>query len=1366
MAPPDASLLGVLLIAAGAGLALVVYVLLRLIALGKIGRPGGRVQGARSIPAGSSSRGSAAILVGGGGWVLSASPAACRLFGLEDDILPGLEWLAARMYPSEEFLRLCGREGQASLELLAPSQRDPAFGTVNRSAGRQDEDAQLLARSKGQQVEAVSYFIPGEPLPSMLVVLHSTAPDGPEPAGQAEKKATPEVLRTVMDAGQLMLTSLDLPAAAASIVENTCRLLQADTARVTVWDSRRENLASYWFEFSAAGGRMVGKISATSPLKKGVTVQPGDLGEDSASLASRLMIQRQPILAADLQAYRPGPAEAGFALEDFWKQAEARSYLGIPLLVGGNELVGALELGCRSAALYQNSDLDVVQLLAGPAAAALRNALAFKAQAARAEELAGLAELAQAFGALRDFKDLFTHLVNSIAPLVAVDVLGFLVYMPESSQLIGQDPFKGLPEPFLPVYHLTISTGSPAERLLVSQKPVICDDAAHDLDVAALGMTFLVEAASLRDCAFIPLVSGGRMVGYLQASNHTDGSRIFSQDELHLLVIVANQAAPIIENAFLLEQLRSHARQLADPVRLNADPGAQQPAERTAGLMTENEALATLLARQTALALENARLLQGSEQRAHQMQALANTAAAISSALQIDELITTLLVEFQKVVPFDTATLWLKEGEALIIAAASGFPDNEQRLGLRVEVEDSLLFREMVTSCSTVVVADQRTDERFPSGMGEAFRSWLGVPLISKGEAVGAIALEKIEPGFYLNEHVQGAWMFASQAAAALENAHLFAQTIHLAETLEQRVAERAAALSREHQRTTALLRITTTLSTSLSVIGIDLMMEQALLILVESLGGRRAAVYTTNSSGQLAPRAWVNPGGKDWPPSRSGQAVAQWVTRIRRPVFLDDLPGDPRWQFPGETPDPLEPGLLAAPLILGDEITGALLVYFAPLAAQSSADVLELVQAAARQMAVALNNAELYTLVRDQSDRLGAMFQEQQIDASRAHAILEGVADGVLVTDAQNRVVLLNASAGRMLQVDATQAAGQPLESLAGMFGPAFESWIQAIRSRAVRPQAGSSGQGVQLSYGDQADVFFEQRITLANDRVISIHLSPVFLRADLLATVSVFRDISSEVEMDRLKSEFLANVSHELRTPLTSIKGYVELLLAGAGGPLGEQQSAFLRVAENNIRRLTSLVNDLLDVSQLEAGRSSLSLRHAINLGHVAGEVLESFIQRSQQESKPMQFRLDVEPDLPQVKGDEDRIYQIIYNLVSNAYHYTPDGGQVTVRLTGLEDEVKVDVLDTGIGLSSIDRGRLFERFYRGEHTLVQAAAGVGLGLTLTRKLVELHGGQIWCEDRPDQNGSIFSFTLPALYLDSTSGELTTEQGKPLNK
>jgi signal transduction histidine kinase len=364
-------------------------------------------------------------------------------------------------------------------------------------------------------------------------------------------------------------------------------------------------------------------------------------------------------------------------------------------------------------------------------------------------------------------------------------------------------------------------------------------------------------------------------------------------------------------------------------------------------------------------------------------------------------------------------------------------------------------------------------------------------------------------------------------------------------------------------------------------------------------------------------------------------------------------------------------------------------------------------------------------------------MLREQQVEATKSDAILDSVVDGVMVSDPNGSVIVFNTAASRILKVPVEDVINHPTAQITGLYGGGQTRWADAVNRWSKDPVTYQPGE------------FLEEHITLEDERIISVRLSPVHMGDQFLGTVSIFRDITREVEVDRLKSEFVATVSHELRTPMTSIKGYADLLLLGAAGDISEQQQRFLETIKQNADRLSILVNDLLDISRIDQGRMELrfasveveDLLKAAAL-HVRGRV--------EDEKRDM----NIEIDLPAsqhltVWGDYDKVAQILTNLADNAYNYTPDGGTITLTAQPDEtnDSVVLQVKDTGIGIPLDVGERVFERFYRGDelHDLVMDTPGTGLGLSIVRELVEVHRGHIWYESEVGK-GTTFFVALPA--------------------
>lgn len=607
--------------------------------------------------------------------------------------------------------------------------------------------------------------------------------------------------------------------------------------------------------------------------------------------------------------------------------------------------------------------------------------------------------------------------------------------------------------------------------------------------------------------------------------------------------------------------------------------------------------------------------------------------------------------------------------------------------------------------------------------------SSLVIPIATSGqtEAMGILVLDHYEqPQAFSGEDMALITTLAQQAALTLENTRLLAETRSLTEDLEKRVALRTLELAEEHQRTETLLRIITELSASLDL---DQVLQRTLGVLNNFLGAQKVSIWLARpGQAELIRLATLDGDRLLTINAEQEKELLNQVLKGSSYLRLDDLAS-------AQSDPPIQGAVrsvLAMPLMVGADVLGTLQVY-SDQAGYFTAGHLDLVRATANQVAVAVNNAELFNLIRDQAEGLGGMLREQQIATSRSQAILEAVADGVLVTDSQMKITLFNASAESILGLKRSQVVGKPLEHFSGMFGKAAQAWITTIQNWSHDPA------------GAQVDGAYAEKLELEAGRIVEVHLAPVSLRNDFLGTVSIFQDITHQVEVDRLKSEFVATVSHELRTPMTSIKGYVEILLMGAAGELGEKQTHFLEVVRENTDRLTVLVNDLLNISKIESGRIEL-FPQPLDLDSLVSDALLSVEQRSAEDDKPIHIRKRFPLNLPQAWGDIERVRQILENLLDNAYLYNIPGGSIEVSAHVSGQEIQVDVADTGMGIPPLDHERIFERFYRGESPLALGVSGTGLGLSIVQSLVQMQGGRIWLESQGvPGKGSTFSFTLP---------------------
>ncbi len=270
---------------------------------------------------------------------------------------------------------------------------------------------------------------------------------------------------------------------------------------------------------------------------------------------------------------------------------------------------------------------------------------------------------------------------------------------------------------------------------------------------------------------------------------------------------------------------------------------------------------------------------------------------------------------------------------------------------------------------------------------------------------------------------------------------------------------------------------------------------------------------------------------------------------------------------------------------------------------------------------------------------------------------------------------------------------------------------------------------------------------IELGADDYITKPFNSLFLRARIDSCLEKKRSRDAVEAANKAKTEFVSVVSHELRTPMTAIKGYSDLLLAGTAGPLNDMQLTFLQTIHNNVGRMATLIADLSDISRIEAGRIQFEFE-ALSLASIVDDIVHSSLH--QIEARKQRINVEIADDLPPVWGDRNRIAQILSNLLTNAYKYTPAGGEITIRvkngfgLDGNSVEAHLEVQDTGVGIHPEDREKVFEKFFRAKDEAVRDETGGGLGLSIVKNLVEMQGGDISFESEVGK-GTTFYVTFP---------------------
>ena len=740
--------------------------------------------------------------------------------------------------------------------------------------------------------------------------------------------------------------------------------------------------------------------------------------------------------------------------------------------------------------------------------------------------------------------------------------------------------------------------------------------------------------------------------------------------------------------------------------------------------------------------IENYRLFSETDRRRQELQTLFEASRALSGSLDQDEILQAIGEHMLRAVNADAFTIYaLRREQEKISILHNSAPVEIVETALRDSryelVRLELARRVLTTEAPATRLVHIESEGIHPDQSGALPAYTITVlPLTIRDEMFGfveMIALEKVPvegTGGLAEDQLQLLGAILNQASVALEIAHLF-------EELDERVALRTQALAAESERVKILLRIATELTTSLDQTRVLNLALQLVNDVVHSAHGQ--ILLVDEDTDELIIRAALG-SGTEIPAEglssglRRDEGLAGHVIETRKAVVIGDLERDERWQEkrPGGARS-----ALAVPLVGGDEVLGTMMLTD-PRPNLFTEEQLSLVEAAGIQVANATHNASLYDLTRRQANKLGLMMREAQVEVAKQQSILQSIADGVLVAEADGTIVMVNPPAAQILDTPRQRLIGRSLNELMGLYGESGGDWLETIAEWARHPQT----LGEQTSLKNRLDI---------EDKIVLVHVAPVFASSRYFGTISIFRDITKEVEVDRMKSEFVSTVSHELRTPMTSIKGYADLLMMGAAGELSDSQLRHLDVIKRNADRLQLLVNDLLDISRIETGKTRLAVE-PFDLTQVVDAVVDNHLQgRIQHEQKDISVETALAPSLPLLEADPEKITRVLTNLVDNAFNYTPPGGSIKISARANGQFLWVSVQDSGIGISEADQRNVFDRFFRAENAQVRDVPGTGLGLAIVSSLIEMHGGRLSLESTLGE-GSTFTFSLP----------LTAEKGR----
>lgn len=744
------------------------------------------------------------------------------------------------------------------------------------------------------------------------------------------------------------------------------------------------------------------------------------------------------------------------------------------------------------------------------------------------------------------------------------------------------------------------------------------------------------------------------------------------------------------------------------------------------------------------LTMSLAQATEESDRAALQLSALNEVSRQLSTSLDVDHLLDVVYEKLDALLGVEHISIWLRDEAGRLRAAQC--QDNTTLVGMTLDWCDE---RDLVWRAYTT--GEQVYDALpTPGSQGAWHQPHHGVsviPLMVQDQTTGVIVLQDEEPEQQLARPQQNlARAIANQAAIALENARLYEQIQRFNSELEQLVAARTGELQAERDRLTTLHDIALEVSSTLDL---DSLLHNSLQALARITNAKHGSIMLTEpDTGHLVSRAvlgeQVDVGYTRFPP---GTGIAGWVAQQKRPALVPDVSLDERWiTLPsGAASRSRQGAMIAVPLIAQNEMVGVLTLSH-PQTHAFNQDHLRLLAASAGEIAVGIHNANLYHDIVGEMEHNAELVRRLRRESGQNVAILQSLSDGVLVCDLDGAVLSVNPAAERIVQSDTQTLLIENMHNL-----------IDTLAEHRAHELPLTSLLKHPLDAKQQPRIF--QSTFEIGSRTVSATLGPVLTEnQELIGALVLLHDITREVEADRLKTEFIGTMSHELRTPMTSIKGFTQLLAMGSLGEVNEVQKESINTIAFNAERMISIINDVLDITKIEARKLDIHL-HPLPLGDSVISVVSEL--QNVVQGRGHTVTINMPPDLPLVIADAKRLQQILYNLIHNAIKYTTRNGRVDVsahevvveqlpnhareRLAPGKRYVRVDVHDTGVGISPEDQTRIFERFYRTNNPLRIEAGGTGLGLSLVRPLIELLGGRIWLVSAIDQ-GTTFSFVLPA--------------------
>jgi GAF domain-containing protein len=1029
----------------------------------------------------------------------------------------------------------------------------------------------------------------------------------------------------------------------------------------------------------------------------------------------RVMETKQAIQIAD--------DAAEFVSSPPGRLASARSVAAVPMLKD-DELIGIIVIYRQEVRPFTDKQIGLVKNFAAQAVIAIENTRLLNELRQRTDDLTESLEQQTAIG---DILRVISHSPSDVQPVLdsVAERAARICEAQVVDIIIAEDNVLRIGASFgdlerNPGESMPLNRSTVMGRSICDMQPVQVADLQNAGEDFALGREFAVRFGH-RSILAVPLIREARALGTILV-RRTD-VRPFEQKDIALLTTFADQAAIAIENVRLFEAEQQRTRELAESLE--------------------------------------------------QQTATAEVLSVISSSPgELEPVFDAMLANAVRICNARFGNLVLFDGHVMRMAAMHNAPQayEEARRGDPV-VPMTAFIGPIVTTKETIHINDLAADERYANSMlarVAGARTALAVPMLRDDELVGAIAIYHQDVRPFTDKQIELVKNFAAQAVIAIENTRLLNE-------LRQRTDD----LSESLEQQTATAEVLKVISSSPGDSGpvFETMLENAVRLCEAKFGmlflyEEREREFRAAATWNL-PTAYAENLGKNSirydPRIPMGRAAI-----TKQPVHVADVRSDPAYidGLPGMVGVANLGGartLVQVPMLKDSNLVGTIGIYRQEVRPFTDKQI-ELVQNFAAQAVIAIENTRLLNELRQSLEQQTATADVLKV-ISRSTFDLQTVLETLTKSAAQ----LCNADMAGI-----TRPLDRDFYYATNYNFPA--DWLEFVKNTPHKANRGSVvGRSLLdanihhihdvLADPDYAQLSLQQKsgfrtvlavpllreghpigvIALARKRVEpfskrQIELVGTFADQAVIAIENArlfeeIQDKSRQLEVaSQHKSQFLANMSHELRTPLNAILGYTELMADGIYGELPEKTMGVLKRLESNGRHLLGLINDVLDLSKIEAGQLTLDLSD-YSLEDIAQTVRSTLEPLAA--DKKLAFKVEVAAKMPAGHGDGRRLTQVLINLVGNAIKFT-DAGEVVITGAATDGSFRLSVRDTGPGISAADQAKLFQEFQQADNAITRKKGGTGLGLAISKRIVEMHGGKIWLESQVGQ-GSTFSFTIP---------------------